>query len=135
MLTEKEKTLLGKGLLEDSCVQDVIDYFGPDMILDKMDDEDIAERVDVGVLNLLDDDTLINSVSNSDNMLDSIPMGQIEEYLTDKGYKMVDMLESDDVLKKIGKICRELQPNGYIGKEEAKKLLCDYLDFWMNRSF
>lgn len=87
MLTEKEKTLLGKGLLEDCCVQDVIDYFGPDMILDKMDDEDIAERVDVGVLNLLDDDTLINSVSNSDNMLDSIPMGQIEEYLTDKGYK------------------------------------------------
>ena len=50
---------------------------------------------------------------------------------------MVDMLESNDVdvLKKIGEICRELQPNGYIGKEEAKKLLCDYLDFWMNRSF
>lgn len=135
MLTEKEKTLLGMGLLEDCCVQDVIDYFGPDMILDKMDDEDIAERVDVGVLRLIDDDTLIDSVSNSDNMLDSIPMGQIEEYLTDKGYKMVDMLESDDVLKKIGEICRELQPNGYIGKEEAKKLLSDYLDFWMVSSF
>ena len=135
MLTEKEKTLLGKGLLEDSCVQDVIDYFGPDMILDKLDDKDIAERVDVGVLSLINDDALIDAINDADKMLDSIPMSQIEEYLTDKGYKMVDMLEGDDVLKKIGEICRELQPNGYIGKEDAKKLLCDYLDFWMDRSF
>ena len=135
MLTEKERKLLGKGLLEDSTIKDVIDYFGADMILDKIDDDDIAKRVDVGVLSLINDDTFIDAINDADKMLDSIPMSQIEEYITDKGYKMVDMLEGVDVLKKIGEICRELQPNGYIDKEDAKKLLCDYLDFWMDRSF
>ena len=135
MLTEKERKLLGKSLLEDSTIKDVIDYFGADMILDKIDDDDIAKRVDVGVLSLINDDTFIDAINDADKMLDSIPMSQIEEYITDKGYKMVDMLEGVDVLKKIGEICRELQPNGYIDKEDAKKLLCDYLDFWMDRSF
>ncbi len=136
-MTDKERKLLGKGLLEDSTIKDVIDYFGADMILDKIDDSDIAERVDACVLNRIDDDTLIDAIDDTDKILNSLPMEDIESYLNDGGYSVIDTLklEEEDVLKKIKEICRELQPNGYIDKEVAKKLLCDYLDFWMDRSF
>ena len=136
-MTDKERKLLGKGLLEDSTIKDVIDYFGADMILDKIDDSDIAERVDACVLNRIDDDTLIDAIDDTDKILNSLPMEDIESYLNDGGYSVIDTLklEEEDVLKKIKEICRELQPNGYIDKEDAKKLLCDYLDFWMDRSF
>ena len=136
-MTGKERKLLGNGLLEDSTIKDVIDYFGADMILDKIDDSDIAERVDVCVLNQIDDDVLIDAINDTDKMLDSLSMEHIESYLNDGGYSVIDTLklEEEDVLKKIKEICRELQPNGYIDKEDAKKLLCDYLDFWMDRSF
>ena len=134
-MTDRERELLGKGLLEDSTIKDVIDYFGADEILDKIDDSDIAKRINSLILLRVDDDKLIKAINDTDKMLDSIPMGQIEEYITDNGYRMTDMPEGDDVLKKIGEICRELQPHGYIDKEDAKKLLCDYLDFWMDRSF
>ena len=136
-MTNKERKLLGKGLLEDSTIKDVIDYFGADMILDKIDDSDIAERVDVCVLNQIDDDALIDAINDTDKMLDSLSMEHIESYLNDGGYSVIDTLklEEGNILKKIKGICRELQPNGYIDKEVAKKLLCDYLDFWMDRSF
>ena len=136
-MTDKERELLGKGLLEESTIKDVIDYFGADMILDKIDDDDIVERVDVCVLNQIDDDALIDAINDTDKMLDSLSMEHIESYLNDGGYSVIDTLklEEGNILKKINGICRELQPNGYIGKEDAKKLLCDYLDFWMDRSF
>ena len=135
-MTGKERKLLGKGLLEDSTIKDVIDYFGADMILDKIDDSDIAERVDVCVLNLIDDDALIDAINDTDKMLDSLTMEHIETYLNDGGYSVIDTPKLEkNVLKKIKEICRELQPNGYIDKEDAKKLLCDYLDFWMDRGF
>lgn len=136
-MTDKERELLGKGLLEDSTIKDVIDYFGADMILDKIDNSDIAERVDACVLNQIDDNMLIDAINDTDKMLDSLSMEHIESYLNDGGYSVIDTLklEEEDVLKKLKEICRELQPNGYIGKEDAKKLLCDYLDFWMDSSF
>lgn len=136
-MTGKERKLLGNGLLEDSTIKDVIDYFGADRILDKIDDSNIAERVDVCVLNQIDDDVLIDAINDTDKMLDSLSMEDIESYLNDVGYSVIGTqeLEEENVLKKIKEICRELQPNGYIGKEDAKKLLCDYLDFWMDRSF
>ena len=98
MITEKEKTLLGMGLLEDCRVQDVIDYFGPDMILDKIDDEDIAERVDVGVLNLLDDDTLINSVSNSDNNQSNIGKFFISVDLKKANFQVLNKIDKEILL-------------------------------------
>jgi len=135
-MTDKERELLGKGLLEDSTIKDVIDYFGADEILDKINDSDIAEHVDVCVLNQIDDDVLIDAINNTDKILDSLPMEHIESYLNDCGYSVIDTLKlEEDVLKKIKEICRELQPNGYIDKEDAKKLLCEYLDFWMDRGF
>lgn len=135
-MTDKERELLGKGLLEDTRINDVIDYFGADAILDEIDDSDIAESVDGWVLKQIDDGTLIDAIDDTDKMLDSLSIHRIERYLNNSGYSVIDTLKlEEDVLKKIKEICRELQPNGYIDKEEAKKLLCDYLDFWMDRSF
>lgn len=41
----------------------------------------------------------------------------------------------DTMLGKIELICRTLQPNGYIGKIEAKKIICDFLDYNMTSHF
>ena len=136
-MTDKEKKLLGKGLLEDCSVKDVIDYFGADKILDKVDDDDIVERVNCWVLSQIDDDTLVDAVSDSGLILDSFSISDIEDNLYSRGYSVVDtkILETENILDKLEQICRELKPKGYIDKEDAKRLICDYLDFWMDRSF
>ena len=135
-MTYEERELLGKGLLEDSSIKDVIDYFGADKILDEIDDDDIVERVDSTILKKIDDDNLIEAVMFTDKMLDSITIDDIKDYLDDKGYSVIDREKlEEDFLKEIKEICRELQPNGYIGKEEAKNLICDYLDVWMTKCF
>lgn len=136
-MTEKEKKLLGKGLLEDCSVKDVIDYFGADKILDKVDDDDIVERVNCWILRQIDDDELVDAVSDSGLILDSFSISDIEDNLYGRGYSVMDtkILETENILDKLEQICRELKPKGYIDKEDAKRLICDYLDFWMDRSF
>lgn len=136
-MTDKEKKLLGKGLLEDCSVKDVIDYFGADKILDKVDDDDIVERVNCWILRQIDDDELVDAVSDSGLILDSFSISDIEDNLYGRGYSVMDtkILETENILDKLEQICRELKPKGYIDKEDAKRLICDYLDFWMDRSF
>ena len=136
-MTDKEKKLLGKGLLEDCSVKDVIDYFGADKILDKVDDDDIVERVNCWILRQIDDDELVDAVSDSGLILDSFSISDIEDNLYGRGYSVMDtkILETENILDKLEQICRELKQKGYIDKEDAKRLICDYLDFWMDRSF
>ena len=128
---------MGKGLLEDCSVKDVIDYFGADKILDKVDDDDIVERVNCWILRQIDDDELVDAVSDSGLILDSFSISDIEDNLYGRGYSVMDtkILETENILDKLEQICRELKPKGYIDKEDAKRLICDYLDFWMDRSF
>jgi len=61
----------------------------------------------------------------------------IINYLKNNGYKVIDTYfeEETDLLSDIKNVCRQLQPSGYIGKEEAKKILCEYLDNWMIKCF
>ena len=68
------------------------------------------------------------------SVFDKIDIEDMITYLEMCGYGVVTT-ENKDILEKIKEICRELQPNGCIDKEDAKKLICDYLDFWMDRSF
>ena len=46
-----------------------------------------------------------------------------------------EIIDNNLILSQIKTICRELQPKGYIDKEDAKKLMCEYIDTWMNHSF
>ena len=131
-MTDKGRELVGK----DSTIKDIIDHFGADEILDEISDEDILSRIDSSILSQVDDDALIDAIYDRGRLLKSITIEKIKEYLTDMGYAVLDdSQEKNEILRRIKNICRELWPKGYIGKEEAKKLICDYLDFWMDRSF
>ena len=62
-----------------------------------------------------------------ENILDNISEEEIINYVD--GY-MLGFNNNTDTLSRIKGICRELQPHGYIGKEDAKKIICDYIDYW-----
>ena len=60
------------------------------------------------------------------------------KYLEENGYCVIDKEEKekqDDILTEIKNVCREIKPRGYIDKEEAKKILCDYIDDWYIKAF
>ena len=105
---------------ERKLIKCFIELFGVERILECIAIKDIINNVDI-------DDVLCNV--DDDDMID---------YLCDDGYVVYWKDEDpsrESIIEKVEDICRELQPNGYIGKEEAKNLICDYLDFWMNRGF
>ena len=112
-------------------VRDVIDYFGAEKILDEMREMDIVDYVgnnryllcSIGnevLFNCVDDDYALKNISDDD----------IIDHLEDKGYTVMPP-DEENQLKALLNVCRRLKPKGYIDKEEAKKLLSDYIDTWM----
>ena len=112
-------------------VRDVIDYFGAEKILDEMREMDIVDYVgnnryllcSIGnevLFNCVDDDYALKNISDYD----------IIDHLEDKGYAVM-LPDEENPLKVLLNVCRRLKPKGYIDKEEAKKLLSDYIDTWM----
>ena len=131
-MKKTKEELLGLGLLENTTVEEAIEYYGPETILDKIDDNDIFDRIDTWMLSRFDDSTLLEAMNDTTIALDCLSVDEIVDYLEEeREYKV----EETDILLQLKKICRELNPHGYIDKEEAKRLLCDYIDTWMTRSF
>lgn len=128
-MEEKEKKLL----------ENFVDYFGVKKILKCIDIDDIMDNIDViDILSNVDDDDLIDAMDNTSNVLEVLDNEEIVDYLKDEGYAVYEENEDPSestIMEKVEEICREIKPRGYIDKEEAKKLICDYLDFWMDRSF
>ena len=127
-------------LLSQCEPEDIVDYFNSEDLLEAMDDEDIASYVEDNedILQKVDDDALIEGVTFESSIIDSIETDDMKECLESKGYKVIEedeFSEKDDILQKIENICKELKPHGYIDKNEAKKLICDFIDFWMVRNF
>ena len=125
---EEEKKILLKSF---------IDFFGYEEILDGMSKKDIVEYIEDNpyILNDVSDETLLDGVSKPLGEFDS---DQLIEELTCRGYevKEKDYLENkNEILGNIGEICRKLYGKGYIGKEDAKSVLNDFLDMWMIHSF
>lgn len=137
----EERDLLGKGLLEDATPYEVVQYFDEYDLLDAMDERDIAEYIgdNSNILDGVDDDTLIGAVSNEDILIHSIDESDMVNTLEKQGYKVIESISDgnadDEILNKLKDVCRDLQPHGYIGKEDAKKIITDYLDTWMIHSF
>lgn len=137
----EEKELLGKGLLEDSTPKDVVEYFDAYDLLDAMDERDIAEYISdySNILDRIDDDTLIGAVSDENVLIHSIEESNIVSALEEQGYKVIESAHDgntdDEILNKLKDICRELQPRGYIRKEDVKKIITDYLDTWTIHCF
>ena len=51
-----------------------------------------------------------------------------DNYFEDNYDAEVEETEGFNIDTAIQKIVRQLQPRGYVGKEEAKSILCDYID-------
>lgn len=113
--------------LNDCVVEDAIEYFGPNNIMDAIEPSDITGYIETHPL-VLDNVEI-------DYIVETIDSASMIKELTDRGFSVDEIDKEEDIIKTLKNVCRELQPNGYIGKEEAKKLLCDYLDFWMDMSF
>lgn len=87
------------------------------------------------VLDLCSEDEIFDYLYNhmgSDGILDCISFEEIEKYY--KTNRKNNKLDEDDFMNEISLICRSIQPKGFIGKEDAKKILCDYIDFQMNKA-
>lgn len=122
--------------IEDCDVEDVIEFFGSEAILQAMYEGDIADCLNWSILSRVPDEDLIEAVANIDNVLDKVDDDVIVEYLESKGYHVTTSYDNtEENLKKLKVFCRQLQPSGFIGKEEAKKLLCEYIDNWMIKCF
>ena len=101
-----------------------------------MNEGDIADCLNWSILSRVPDEDLIEAVANIDNVLDKVDNDVIAEYLESKGYHVTTYYDNtEENLKKLKVFCRQLQPTGFIGKEEAKNILCEYIDTWMNNAF
>lgn len=122
--------------IEDCDVQDVIEFFGSEAILQEMNEGDIADCLNWSILSRVPDEDLIEAIADIDNVLDNVDNDDIVEYLESKGYHVTTSYDNmEENLKNLKVFCRQLQPTGFIGKEEAKKLLCEYIDNWMIKCF
>lgn len=81
----------------------------------------ISER---DILDLMDLETVTNYVLNEvpyDELLELIGMDYVKKFYETEN-------ESLNALEHIEAACRIIQPRGYIGKEEAKKIICEHID-------
>ena len=136
MLTDKRKEKLGKCLLENINIEDIIDYYGSDEILSNMNYLDIANFCDYDILSYISDEDLAKSIKRPDILLKKIDLDTIVGFLRKNQFTVIDNLSVSEqsVLQKIQEVCREIKPKGYIGQEEAKNLLCNYIDTWLIKS-
>ena len=97
---------------------------------------DIADFCDHDILSYISDEDLADAIIHPDILLKKIDLDTIAGFLRKKEFTVIDNLSvpEQSVLQKIQEICREIKPKGYIGQEEAKNLLCNYIDTWLIKS-
>lgn len=72
-----------------------------------------------------------------DNLLDEFPVDEIILYLEYQGYNVTENEDNyllpgeDNVSAHINTALSYLTTKSYLEKEEKKKLICDYIDFWL----
>ena len=92
-------------------LSEVINYFS---------EEEIMENL------FLSDDDLISLMDDPSAALDYIDIDTLREYVGQRNeYSTLTALKD---------IVREIKPKGYIDKEEAKRILSDYIDTWFDRA-
>lgn len=58
-----------------------------------------------------------------------------EDSIIEKAEEVSGSRYYDDIMYMIEKTLRMIKPKGYIDKEEAKKLICEYLDTFYVKNF
>ena len=128
-MEERDKEKIGKQLVKDTKIEQILEYFDVSDILFQINDLDIVDRINEYVLSMVDDEELVEGISNVDNVLPAIDTFDIIDYIEEKGYFVVqEDPEPINLMHKISDVCRDIQPDGYIGKEDMKKLINDYID-------
>ena len=128
-MEESDKEKIGKQLVKDTKIEQILEYFDVSDILFQINDLDIVDRINEYVLSMVDDEELVEGISNVDNVLSAIDTSDIIDYIEEKDYFVVsEDPEPINLMHKISDVCRDIQPDGYIGKEDMKKLINDYID-------
>lgn len=110
-------------------LDDFVQHFDVSEILDALELE-ISE-----IKHRFSDEELIWAMDDVTNALEEMSDVEIIEYLeNNRDYKVYDKEKCETIEKTIERICRELKPRGYIDKEEAKRLICEYIDNTMTRA-
>lgn len=114
-----------------------IDHYGVENILNRINDIDIVNHLDNWILKMVNDDELVKAINSKKLILESMDIDDICLFLENKNYAVIDKLEvvDNDIITKIKNICREIRPKGYIDKEDAKKIICEYIDNWFIKAF
>lgn len=72
-------------------------------------------------------------VGNVNNLYENLVKDSLVDFLERNGYTVLS--NNEDILRVLNIICRSISPRSYIGKEDAKHIICDFLDDWMTHSF
>lgn len=91
------------------------------------------------ILSNLPSHTFNLSDFQSAGLLGHQAIDEMIEILESNGYVVTDdnhySRPENEIVEEIKSICRKINPNGYIDKEKAKGIICDYIDNWMIKSF
>lgn len=114
-----------------------IDHYGVENILNRINDIDIVNHLDDWMLKMVNDEELVKAINDKKLILDSMDIDDICDFLETNGYVVIDKQDVVDniIIAKIKNICREIRPKGYIDKEDAKKIICEYIDNWFVKAF
>ena len=85
-MEESDKEKIGKQLVKDTKIEQILEYFDVSDILFQINDLDIVDRIDEHVLRMVDDEELAEGISNVDNVLSAIDTSDIIDYIEEKGY-------------------------------------------------
>ena len=92
-----------------------------DSLFNDMDSDDILEYVD-------ERDCYHEF---GDDLLDEFEDYELINYLEKEGYNVSDRkIEDESLVDMIYSICNILSPRRYLTKEDKKKEICDFIDFW-----
>lgn len=125
----KEKELTQK---EKEKIDEIFDrYKNCEYFKEKV--QDVLNKSDI--FELIDEDDCYWEYR--DNLLDEFPDDEIIIYLEHKGYNITEnednylLLGEDNISQHINTALQYLTTKSYLEKEEKKKLICDYIDFWL----
>lgn len=90
-------------------------------------------------LYMLDTDEMMNRIDErdcyhefGDYLLDEFEDYELINYLEKEGYNVSDRkIEDESIVDMIYSICKTLSPRRYLGKEDMKELINDYIDTWI----
>ena len=121
---------------ENKITQEIIDEVAskhPQDVLKSMDEEEVLKFIkrNTYLLNDIDDDTLIDSISSTASLIDYLSTEDMISELRVRGFDVIcnhSDLAEDATLELIYSICKKLKPRGFIDKNDAKNLICEFLD-------